>query len=343
MEEKEWIACFEVINGRKPTPSELKKAYDERIILSNQRHLSTWYLVATLSIISLFLVIYVLVIRDPVQEKITHLGISKVSKSDPVIDSQRSESISKRIEGDDDSKSHVQENDGSIDIIAIQSGDYESISGLWQSEYSDGLIDLNWEEYFRDYQLSFEGNVIVLTPLDRAGAPTLKIIPRGVEATVPVGLLPYRMPTLSSVDRVIMSGVTTDVYYRENDFSKIPNSVYSMTLIEKLHRRIIDYRLSLDESYRAKADKISQHFTSDSLSYLETRDFILNDSIKEGIVGFSGKTTKIENIRLSGDIVTMTVDYTGVFKYSDGREESIKGTRDYVMKKVGDDYLIQSL
>lgn len=146
------------------------------------------------------------------------------------------------------SSSSLNEED-KIDLVAIQSGDYSSIAGLWYTEISDSPKEFNWSDFFKNHQVREENGMLILSPTNLAGAPTLKIIPKGVEYNFPVEMVTGGVPTMSTTNRIVSEGITSDVYYRETDFKKVENTQYSISYhTQKTNGTVGDYQQVIDDN-----------------------------------------------------------------------------------------------
>lgn len=214
MNEIEWIAYFEATNGRKPTPAELQEAVKSGIVQSSKKSFPKW-VYGLVGIVAVAGVAYMFFTNTSNQEISTiSTGASSSTNQTKVSQSQ--------------SSSAQKEEDG-IDLSAIQAGDYASIAGLWYTEISESPKEFNWSDYFKNHQVREENGMLILSPVNLAGAPTLKIIPKGVEYNLPVEMISGGVPTMTTTDRIISEGIVSDVYYREADFKNVENTQYSIS------------------------------------------------------------------------------------------------------------------
>lgn len=215
MKRIEWIAYFEAMNGRKPTPTELQEAVKSGLVLSPKKSFPKWlYSLIGIGILASIGVSYLLFTKTSNQE--TSIVSTKDSSSTDQSKANQMQSSSSLNEED------------KIDLVAIQSGDYSSIAGLWYTEISDSPKEFNWSDFFKNHQVREENGMLILSPNNLAGAPTLKIIPKGVEYNLPVEMVTGGVPTMSTTNRIVSEGITSDVYYREADFKKVENTQYSI-------------------------------------------------------------------------------------------------------------------
>ncbi|MBY5009673.1 DUF4767 domain-containing protein [Streptococcus suis] len=215
MTETEWIVYFEAMNGRKPTPTELQEAVKSGLVLSPSKSFPKWfYSLIGIGILASIGVSYLLFTKTSNQE--TSIVSTKVSSSTDQSKANQMQSSSSLNEDD------------KIDLVAIQSGDYSSIAGLWYTEISDSPKEFNWSDFFKNHQVREENGMLILSSNNLAGAPTLKIIPKGVEYNLPVEMVTGGVPTMSTTNRIVSEGITSDVYYRETDFKKVENTQYSI-------------------------------------------------------------------------------------------------------------------
>ncbi|HEL1633931.1 TPA: DUF4767 domain-containing protein [Streptococcus suis] len=214
MTETEWIAYFEATNGRKPTPAELQEAVKSGIVQSSKKSFPKW-VYGLVGIVAIAGIAYMFFTNTSNQEISTiSTGASSSTNQTKVSQSQ--------------SSSAQKEEDG-IDLSAIQAGDYASIAGLWYTEISESPKEFNWSDYFKYHQAREENGILTLSPVNLAGAPTLKIIPKGVEYNLPVEMISGGIPTMTTTDRIVSEGIVSDVYYREADFKNVENTQYSIT------------------------------------------------------------------------------------------------------------------
>lgn len=212
MTETEWIAYFEATNGRKPTPAELQEAVKSGIVQSSKKSFPKW-VYGLVGIVAIAGVAYMFFTNTSNQEISTiSTGASSSTNQTKVSQSQ--------------SSSAQKEEDG-IDLSAIQAGDYSSIAGLWYTEISESPKEFNWSDYFKHHQVREENGILTLS-INLAGAPALKIIPKGVEYNLPVEMISGGVPTMTTTDRIVSEGIVSDVYYREADFKNVENTQYSI-------------------------------------------------------------------------------------------------------------------
>lgn len=236
MKRIEWIAYFEATNGRKPTPAELQEAVKSGIVQSSKKSFPKWvYSLIGIGILASIGVSYLLFTKTSNQE--TSIVSTKVSSSTDQSKANQMQSSSSLNEED------------KIDLVAIQSGDYSSIAGLWYTEISDSPKEFNWSDFFKNHQVREENGMLILSPTNLAGAPTLKIIPKGVEYNFPVEMVTGGVPTMSTTNRIVSEGITSDVYYRETDFKKVENTQYSISYhTQKTNGTVGDYQQVIDDN-----------------------------------------------------------------------------------------------
>lgn len=227
MTETEWIAYFEATNGRKPTPAELQEAVKSGIVQSSKKSFPKWVygLVGTVAIAG---VAYMFFTNTSNQEtsSVPTEASSSMNQIKTSVTTEVSSSTKQTKTSTTQSSSAVKEED-EIDLSAIQAGDYSSIAGLWYTEISESPKEFNWSDYFKHHQVREENGILTLS-INLAGAPALKIIPKGVEYNLPVEMISGGVPTMTTTDRIVSEGIVSDVYYREADFKNVENTQYSI-------------------------------------------------------------------------------------------------------------------
>lgn len=223
MTEKEWISYFEAINGRKPTPAELQDAVRRGEVspLSPKASFSKWQMgLIGIGVLVVLGIIY-LVVSPPTKPQ-----PSTVSTEASTSTSQTEESSTSTQTSTATSSSDVA-NKG-IDIAALQAGDASSLSGLWQSVYKDTAQELTIN--LKEYQISEKNGELVLTRsgTPRAGDATIRIVPKGVEASIYSVQASADLKTHPDYDRVIFSGPSDELFYRQADYENVENSDYSI-------------------------------------------------------------------------------------------------------------------
>ncbi|MGQ7336572.1 DUF4767 domain-containing protein [Streptococcus suis] len=213
MNEIEWIAYFEAMNGRKPTPAELQEAVKSGLVQSPKKSFPK----------RVYGLVGMVVIAGAAYMFLTNTSNQETSN----LLTEASSSTSQTKASQSQSSSAQKEEDG-IDLSAIQVGDYVSIAGLWYTEISESPKEFNWSDYFKNHQVREENGMLILSPVNLAGAPTLKIIPKGLEYNLPVEMISGGIPTMTTTDRIVSEGIVSDVYYRETDFKNVENSQYSI-------------------------------------------------------------------------------------------------------------------
>ncbi|WP_394736089.1 hypothetical protein [Streptococcus sp. A34] len=233
MKRIEWIAYFEATNGRKPTPAELQEAVKSGIVQSSKKSFPKW-VYGLVGIVAIAGIAYMFFTNTSNQEISTiSTGASSSTNQTKVSQSQ--------------SSSSQKEEDG-IDLSAIQAGDYASIAGLWYTEISESPKEFNWSDYFKHHQVREENGILTLS-INLAGAPALKIIPKGVEYNLPVETISGGVPTMTTTDRIVSEGIVSDVYYREADFKNVENTQYSISYhTQKTNGTVGDYQQVIDDN-----------------------------------------------------------------------------------------------
>ncbi|HFI0231053.1 TPA: DUF4767 domain-containing protein [Streptococcus suis] len=213
MNEIEWIAYFEAMNGRKPTPAELQEAVKSGLVQSPKKSFLKW-VYGLVGIVAIAGAAYMFLTNTSNQETSNILTEASSSTSQTKASQPQSSSAQKEEDG--------------IDLSAIQAGNYASIAGLWYTEISESPKEFNWGDYFKNHQVREENGMLILSPVNLAGAPTLKIIPKGVEYNLPVEMISGGIPTMTTTVRIVSEGIVSDVYYREADFKNVENTQYSI-------------------------------------------------------------------------------------------------------------------
>ncbi|HEM6310269.1 TPA: DUF4767 domain-containing protein [Streptococcus suis] len=229
MTETEWIAYFEATNGRKPTPAELQEAVKSGIVQSSKKSFPKW-VYGLVGIVAIAGVAYMFFTNTSNQEtsSVPTEASSSMNQTSTSVTKEVSSSTKQTKTSTTQSSSEQKEEDG-IDLSAIQAGDYASIAGLWYTEISESPKEFNWNDYFKNHQVREENGMLILSPVNLAGAPTLKIIPKGVEYNLPVEMISGGVPTMTTTDRIVSEGIVSDVYYREADFKNVENTQYSIS------------------------------------------------------------------------------------------------------------------
>lgn len=223
MNEIEWIAYFEAINGRKPTPAELQDAVrrGEVSLLSPKASFSKWQIgLIGIGVLVVLGVIY-LVVGPPTKPQPSTVSTEVSSSTSQKEESSTSTQTSTATSSSDAAKKGV-------DIAALQAGDASSLSGLWQSVYKDTAQELTIN--LKEYQISEKNGELVLTRsgTSRTGDATIRIVPKGVEASIYSVQASANLKTHPDYDRAIFQGSSDELFYRQADYENVENSDYSI-------------------------------------------------------------------------------------------------------------------
>lgn len=248
MKRIEWIAYFEATNGRKPTPAELQEAVKSGIVQSSKKSFPKWVygLVGTVAIAGAAYIFFTNTSNQETSSVPTEAS-SSMNQIKTSVTTEVSSSTKQTKTSTTQSSSAVKEED-EIDLSAIQAGDYSSIAGLWYTEISESPKEFNWSDYFKHHQVREENGILTLS-INLAGAPALKIIPKGVEYNLPVETISGGVPTMTTTDRIVSEGIVSDVYYREADFKNVENTQYSISYhTQKTNGTVGDYQQVIDDN-----------------------------------------------------------------------------------------------
>lgn len=340
MNQKEWINYFEAVNGRKPSPEELKSALMSGTIARKSSKMP-YYIGGGLTFLALVLVL--LMFLTPKKQPVT-VETSTREKSSSSTSLSSSLSSTSTESGSSEKKeviSSSSQDEPMLDLIAIQNGDRITLEDTWISE--DGQV-INGSKIPLDRWNLTKGYLSRSDhPTPVAGAGTMLLVPKGVQGEkVANPLVSMSFDSDSSYDRIVYLHLQGMVYYRARDIEKVRRSNQSIAFLTEMAKLIKRYRSDINESLAKRADFISGDFTPNSPSYIETRDYILHQSEADKIQKYESRTNDIYNVQRSDDSATFTVSYTTKIHYTDGRvSEEQTGTRDYTVRKINNQWYIE--
>lgn len=345
MSKKEWITYFEATKGRKPTPLELQEAIKQGII-SNPSRLFGVKRKNVLIIISLVIVTLAIILIFVRTSEETPHSVTSQSFSIYSFSTTEASNTSSLGTSTSSSSSSMSDSENHMNLEAIAKGDYSSVSGTWVSENGEVFDPSVGKNNFTSsaYKM-IDGSLSRSLDYQEqsAGSGGVSFVPVGIAANVSDAQLGIEIPTDTSVERIIVGGLNTVVYYRQSDVDKIKTSSSSVELYRAISKRIASYRTDVNDSFKTRTDQIADNFTSTSNSYyLEMKDYIINQSAKDAIKSYQTKTDSITDIQQNGDTVTFTLYYTTTISYTDGRADITQSNqRNYVMKKINGEYRIE--
>lgn len=337
MNQKEWIAYFEAVNNRKPTPKELNDALAAGLIQTPKNRKRYVYMgVGFLLLVALALVFFLVLPKG--KNELTTASPSSVASTSSVGTTSADASRSSATTAD-----AVAVTSNQMDIAEIMKHDISSIQGNWVSESGETLA----VNTLSLKKLEIEDGYIINKPIKMlAGMNSDYFIPSGSEGpSLQSTLLGYSYKTNPGFDRIALSkGLDFVVYYRDSDIDAVRNSDYSFEFLVDINKLIHKYRSDVNESLQYRKDYISGNFLSGSQSYAETRDYIINQSAKDKIERYESRTKSITNINYNGgDHASFTVEFTTKTYYTDGRSPSEQeNTRDYVVERQNGSWYISS-
>lgn len=272
--------------------------------------------------------------------------VTQSSSSKPM-DSSSSSSSTETSYSSDDSVSSSSNSSIGMDISEMKNGDFSSIAGKWRNKYGTTItIQESGFLSFGDVGFPIEG--IQINPDDTAGGYLNRNLGAGTTPNtsdyvtfIPAGILISDGDNAdTSKDRIGMSGTVAgyndpQVFYRDNELSSSP----APTATEKDYMMsyavdaINKYRKDINRSLATRQDYIADNFTSTSNSYyLDTVDYIVNQSEADGIKSYDSTTDSITDFKYTKYTITFTLNYTTTTNYIDGTSSTSSHTRYYTLK-----------
>lgn len=362
MNKKEWIVYFESVHGRKPNSTEINRAIKEGTIISGKLKSSNNFFKN----------------KRIIAAGVVALGfgfaffISQLAQNDNGVDfdssvvktsfSKKSDTVESYDESMSDSDSSSTSEPasapklGQMDIDQIVQGDFTSVDGTWRIPNGQGLATsfrLQNGQYSPDNS-SKQVPISDVAKMDGNYARgTYQVINSGVPQQQNLGYM-YFFPAGVSVsgkgtgdeskDRIILGG-------NGDDWTANSNTVYysDPTSSEQEVRQQIDvainkYRKDINQSLATRQDHIASNFTSTSNpSYIETRDYVVNQSAADKVKSYTSVTNSIENLVIEGDVARFTLHFTTTTAFTDGSVSAPQANnRNYIMKKIDGVYKIES-
>lgn len=239
------------------------------------------------------------------------------------------------------------ETSSSMSLSSIQEGDFSSVAGTWKTNdggswviESDGTVEKQVDFIVQ----SVTDGILLANMTNKSGVghvyPTY-FVPSGTTITL------EGVSSVENVDRIVYVndgdpyGKKYSIYYPVKDTIPEDSNLELLSIISKV---VTNYRADVNSSLSSRQDKIAENFTSTTNStYIEVRDYLVNQSAKDGIKSYESVTNSVKNLQKSGDKITFTLNYTITTSYTDGRASSTtQASRNYVLKKVNGNYLIDS-
>lgn len=261
-----------------------------------------------------------------------------------VIRGQKQAQGEKQVQRDQTSSSS-QATSPALSLGNLQKGDLTSLAGSWMTEDGQALADKdrqNWIENRID-QFALQDGYLVNAGR-RAGDRGVLLIPAGVAGPqLSSPALSTRFETLASVDRLVMAGIESVVYYRAQDLDKVRKSNQSFQLLTDLTQLIQQYREDSNQTLADQADHLVRDFTEDSASYPEIRSILL-EQVQAGVTSYDSYTLELTDIQRSGDQVQFRLTSSLTTHYGDGRPATdTTQTQIYKAKQVQGKWYLDSI
>lgn len=364
MNKKEWIVYFESVHGRKPTKKELDQASQNGTIVQREKPTKKIYGVF-FAIISGLLLAFV--ITNLSQEDSSEAVVNKSIASSSTQTVKSEESSEKSSSTEESSSSHSTSSSiqadtppspsGKLNIQELAQSNFSSVQGTWRlGNGAQGLAT----------SLTIQGNQVAMdnsnrfTPIkdtkiaDRTYAVgTYELLNSGVPSENRIGYL-YFFPAGvriegketgdSSRDRIIWGGSSGDWVANGNSVLYREEAWQVSGVQGQLEARIEQYRRDINQSLQDRTDHVLANFTSaSSPSYLEIRDYIVNQSAIDKVKAYNSRTKSLNNLRVTGDTATFDLEFESTTIFTDGTTGPTNTlTRHYVMKYIDNSWKIES-
>lgn len=236
-----------------------------------------------------------------------------------------------------------------MNISEMKSGDFSSIKGTWfASDGSKFLIDsdgsVNEVQYITSVRETVpDGSLATAYLVNKSNVGksyTLSFREANSSSNEPECIILFD-------DDDDSNGLTGQPYYRDTSLNAAEKETPTATEKDYMMAYAVDtiekYRKDVNRSLAERKDYIADSFTSkDNSYYLETVDYILNQSAKDGIKSYDSTTDSITDFQYTNDTITFTLNYTTTTNYTDGRPSTTDSfTRYYTLKYVDGVFLIE--
>ncbi|MGV3050773.1 DUF6287 domain-containing protein [Streptococcus hyovaginalis] len=242
-----------------------------------------------------------------------------------------------------------------MNLSEMKSGDFSSIAGRWVNK-NGNIIDIEASgKMYTEGAVNYPIQGFTISNDNTASAYLNRNLTDGMAPSTRdyVTFIPASVSIAGgntadvTKDRIGLNGTVEgyndpQVYYRDSEnpmgiaTEKDYMMAYAVDTIEK-------YRKDVNRSLAERKDYIADSFTSkDNSYYLETVDYILNQSAKDGIKSYDSTTDSITDFQYTNDTITFTLNYTTTTNYTDGRPSTTDSfTRYYTLKYVDGVFLIE--
>uniref|UniRef100_UPI003F693F22 DUF6287 domain-containing protein n=1 Tax=Streptococcus pluranimalium TaxID=82348 RepID=UPI003F693F22 len=266
--------------------------------------------------------------NEPVATTVTNQSATKASETSSTTTTSSTENITEPV------------SEQGMNISEMKRGNFSSVQGTWFASdgakfiiASDGSV--NEVQYITDIRETVpDGSIATAYLVNKSNVGKsylLSFILASSGSKEPECIVLF--------DDDDNNGLSGQTYYRDLSASSEQDTptatekdymmAYAIDTIEK-------YRKDVNKSLAERKDYIADSFTSkDNSYYLETVDYILNQSAKDGIKSYDSTTDSITDFQYTKYTITFTLNYTTTTNYTDGRPSTTNSfTRYYTLKYI---------
>lgn len=283
--------------------------------------------------------------NEPVATTVTNQSATKASETSSTTTTSTTKETTTTTSSTENITEPVSEQ--GMNISEMRRGNFSSIQGTWFASdgakfiiASDGSV--NEVQYITDIRETVpDGSIATAYLVNKSNVGKSY-------------LLSFRLASSGSKEPECIvlfddddnNGSSGQTYYRDLSASSEQDTptatekdymmAYAIDTIEK-------YRKDVNKSLAERKDYIADSFTSkDNSYYLETVDYILNQSAVDGIESYDSTTDSITDFQYTKYSITFTLNYTTTTNYTDGRPSTTDSfTRYYTLKYVDGVFLIE--